>query len=89
MRQRWPAVPVAAAAQGGAASDLADVADAVCSKRSGAATMLLCDRCNRGYHTRCIVGTAGTRPLWTALLAVLVLPSTRRPLKRRTHVDLR
>jgi hypothetical protein len=45
----------AAAALGGAASDPANVACQACTKRSSAATMLLCDRCNRGYHTRCLV----------------------------------
>jgi hypothetical protein len=28
---------------------------AACNKRSGAAIMLLCDRCDRGYHTCCLV----------------------------------
>jgi hypothetical protein len=45
-----------AATPGGAAGDPADVACQACNKRSGAATMLLCDRCDdRGYHTRCLV----------------------------------
>jgi hypothetical protein len=53
---RWrSAVPVAAAALDGAASNLADVACQACNKRSSVATMLLCDRCNQGYYTRCLV----------------------------------
>jgi hypothetical protein len=32
-----------------------DVAYQASSKRSGAATMLLCDRCNRVYHARCLL----------------------------------
>jgi len=55
MRRRRAAVPAAAAALGGAASDLAGVACQACNKRSGAATMLLCDRCNRVYHARCLL----------------------------------
>jgi hypothetical protein len=48
MRRRRAAVPAAAAALGGAASDLADVGCQACNKRSGTATMLLCDSCDRG-----------------------------------------
>jgi hypothetical protein len=56
MQRRWRSgVPAAAAALGGAATDPADVACQACSKRGGAATMLLCDRCNPGYHMRCLV----------------------------------
>jgi hypothetical protein len=55
MRRRRAAVPAAAAALGGAARDLADAACQACNKRSGVATMLLCDCCDRGYHTRCLV----------------------------------
>jgi hypothetical protein len=54
-RRRRSAVPAAAAAPGGAASDPANVACQARNKRSGAATMLLCDCCGRGYHTRCLV----------------------------------
>jgi hypothetical protein len=55
MRRRQLAVPAAAAAPGGANSNPADAACQMCNKRSGAATMLLCDRCDRGYHTHCLV----------------------------------
>jgi hypothetical protein len=51
-RRRQQVTPVAA---GGAACDPADVACQVCHSRGGAATMLLCDGCDRGYHTRCLV----------------------------------
>jgi hypothetical protein len=37
------------------------VACPACNKRSGAATMLLCDRCDRGYHMQCI-GIRRRRP---------------------------
>jgi hypothetical protein len=55
MRRR-SAVPAAAAALVGMASrNPADVACQACGERNGAATMLLCERCDRGYHTRCLV----------------------------------
>jgi hypothetical protein len=50
--RRQRVLPVAA---GGATCDPEDVACQVCHRCSGAATMLLCDGCDRGYHTRCLV----------------------------------
>jgi hypothetical protein len=50
--RRQRVLPVAA---GGATCDPEDVACQVCHRCSGAATMLLCDCCDRGYHTRCLV----------------------------------
>ena len=55
MRRRRSLVPSAGAAGAAAAGDPADVACQACSSRGGAATMLLCDRCDRGYHMRCLV----------------------------------
>jgi hypothetical protein len=52
-RRRQQAVPVVAA--GGAVCDPAHVACQACHARSGAASMLLCDGCDRGYHMRCLV----------------------------------
>ena len=54
MRRRRSLLPAAVAA-GGVADDPADVACQACNRRSGAPTMLLCDRCGRGYHMRCLV----------------------------------
>jgi hypothetical protein len=39
----------------------AHVACQACHAQSGAASMLLCDGCDRGYHMRCI-GMRGQRP---------------------------
>jgi hypothetical protein len=52
LARRQRVLPVAA---DGAACDPKDVACQVCHRCSGAATMLLCDCCDRCYHTRCFV----------------------------------